>query len=142
MLANNDASLSGTHNPANDDGGDGLSDDGVVEMDSSTVSPSKGTTGKGRKTAKSDAQTHSEESQTLEEVSYSSRQFQGVKTPYDLATLEYCAAKLLSAICKLKDGKEGNPKKAICEEGMMVQIRIKKNDVAANREGGRHQATR
>ena len=79
---------------------------------------------------------------TLEEVSYTSSQFKGVRTPRDLALLEYCASKYLSHISRLKNGGRGAPSSSSLgnnkndggdniiddahENGVVLQIKIKK----------------
>lgn len=81
---------------------------------------------------------NSTSSQTLEEVSYSSHQFKGVRTARDLALLEYCASKLLAAIHELKNPLRSNSThmRNMNENGTVVQIKIKKNDAATNTTGG------
>ena len=95
-------------------------------MNANPASPSQDAAGRGPGRATRAAPTTADDAQTLEEVSYSSHQFKGVRTLHDLAVLEYCAAKLLAAICELK---VGAAKQAVSEEGTLVQIRIKKREV-------------
>jgi hypothetical protein len=87
------------------------------------------------------------ETSTLEEVSHMSFQFKGVRTPRDLAVLEYCASKYLSHVSRLKNGNHGTPSNDSSssssfanndnisnediiddanENGLVVQIKIKK----------------
>ncbi|KAL3761895.1 LOW QUALITY PROTEIN: hypothetical protein ACHAW5_006124 [Stephanodiscus triporus] len=88
-----------------------------------------------------------QETSTLEEVSHMSSQFKGVRTPRDLAVLEYCASKYLSHVSRLKNGSYGAPSNDSSsssslanndndsnediiddanENGLVVQIKIKK----------------
>ena len=83
-----------------------------------------------------------QEQQTLDEVCYTSHQFKGVRTPHDLAVLEYCASKLMSHISELKKGsspsstRKKNNKDIMSEDGIVVQIKIKKSDTSLSYNGG------
>ena len=88
---------------------------------------------------------------TLEEVSYKSSQFKGVRTPRDLASLEYCASKYLSHLSRLKNGGHGDSSSSSSssslgnnendgedniiddanENGVVLQIKIKKYDASS-----------
>lgn len=72
--------------------------------------------------------------QTFEEVCYTSSQFKGVRTPLDLAVLEYCACKFLAQISSIKNGTTGAKTKmngAMSEDGCVVSIKIQKSDIAS-----------
>jgi hypothetical protein len=89
---------------------------------------------------------------TLKEVSDNSTQFKEIRTPRDLAILEYCASKFLSQISRLQngdhsapsndsspslstntkiDGKDVNIIDDANENGLVVQIKIKKCDASS-----------
>jgi hypothetical protein len=89
-------------------------------------------------------------SETLEEVSYTSAQFKGVRVPRDLAVLEYCASKFLSHISRLQNGGHSSPLRDSSsltntrkvskvddiiddtnENGLILQIKIKKCDASS-----------
>jgi hypothetical protein len=89
-------------------------------------------------------------SETLEEVSYTSTQFKGVRLPRDLAVLEYCASKFLAHISRLQNGGRSAPSNDSSsltntgkvskvdniiddtnEDGLVLQIKIKKCDASS-----------
>ena len=77
---------------------------------------------------------------TLEEVSHMSQEFKRVHTPHDLATFEYCSTKYKDMMneFKKKDKEEENKAKEMNEDGVVVQIQIRKGDTSSTSHYGRN----
>ena len=77
---------------------------------------------------------------TLEEVSHMSKEFKRVHTPHDLATFEYCSIKFREMIneFKRKDKEEEDKPKEMIEDGVVVQIQIRKSDTSSTSHYGRN----
>jgi len=77
---------------------------------------------------------------TLEEVSHMSKQFKNVNTPKDLAIFEYCMGKFMKMMQERKkkekeEKNEDEEEKTKNEDGVVVQIQIRKSDTTISHYG-------
>lgn len=72
---------------------------------------------------------------TLEEVSHMSQQFKNVNTPKDLAIFEYCMGKFGKMMAERKKKDRNEEEKTKNEDGVVVQIQIRKSDTSTSQYG-------